>query len=74
MFITNKVLDNEDDGSVVASSSAKTLSNGYLIVQDNIANFMDSTIGDVLDQDLNSYYFAENSSSTYTVTPIYDNI
>lgn len=74
MFITNKVLDNEDDGSVVASSSAKTLSNGYLIVQDSVANFLDSTIGDVLDQDLNSYYFAENSSSTYTVTPIYDNI
>ena len=74
MFITNKVLDNEDDGSVVASSSAKTLSNGYLIVKDNVANFLDSDIGDVLDQDLNSYYFAENSSSTYTVTPIYDNI
>lgn len=74
MFITNKVLDNEDDGSVVASSSAKTLSNGYLIVQDNIANFIDSAIGNVLDQNLNSYYFAENSSSTYTVTPIYDNI
>lgn len=74
MFITNKVLDNEDDGSVVASSSAKTLSNGYLIVQDSVANFLDSTIGDVLDQDLNSYYFAENSSSTYTVTPVYDNI
>ena len=74
MFITNKVLDNEDDGSVVASSSAKTLSNGYLIIQDSVANFLDSTIGDVLDQDLNSYYFAENSSSTYIVTPIYDNI
>ena len=74
MFITNKVLDNEDDGSVIASSSAKTLSNGYLIVKDSVANFVDSAIGDVLDQDLNSYYFAENSSSTYTVTPIYDNI
>lgn len=74
MFITNKVLDNEDDGSVVASSSAKTLSNGYLIVQDSIANFVDSAIGNVLDQNLNSYYFAENSSSTYTVTPMYDNI
>lgn len=74
MFITNKVLDNEDDGSVIASSSAKTLSNGYLIVKDSIANFIDSAIGNVLDQNLNSYYFAENSSSTYTVTPIYDNI
>lgn len=74
MFITNKVLDNEDDGSVVASSSAKTLSNGYLIVQDSIANFVDSAIGNVLDQNLNSYYFAENNSSTYTVTPVYDNI
>lgn len=72
MFITNKVLDNEDDGSVVSSVTARALSGGYKISQSPIGNFVDSTVGNIIDQTVNKPYFVDNNNSTLTIKPTYN--
>lgn len=74
MYITNKVLDTDDDGSVLTTTKANQLSGGYYLLPTKISSLTESSYGDVMAASLDNYYFSENNSSTLSITPDYDNI